>query len=252
MASGDHLTYVGHATVLIELDGVRVLTDPVLRNRVAHLRRHSAPPAPDITRAIDAVLLSHQHLDHLDVPSLRRLAKDIPVFTPPGAGRRLARAGYDQVSELAPGAVAHVAGLSVRATEAVHDGRRWPLGATRPAIGFEISGSRRIYFAGDTARFPGMADLAGGLDIALLPVWGWGPTLGPGHLDPAEAAQAAALLQPRLAIPIHWGTFAPIGPWRWGASRLRGPAGEFAAQCASLTPGVTVAVLEPGSSLALS
>ena len=84
---------------------------------------------------------------------------------------------------------------------------------------------RRVYFAGDTDIFDGMADLAP-VDVALLPIWGWGPTMGPGHMDPARAAQAAALLQARLAIPIHWGTYYPIhlglqGPP--GFSRRPGP-----------------------------
>ena len=77
---------------------------------------------------------------------------------------------------------------------------------------------RRVYFAGDTDLFDGMADLAP-VDVALLPIWGWGPTMGPGHMDPARAAQAAALLRARLAIPIHWGTYYPIH------LGLQGPAG---------------------------
>ena len=85
------------------------------------------------------------------------------------------------------------------------------------------------------------------LDLALLPVWGWGPRLGPGHLDPERAARAAQLLRPRIAVPIHWGTFYPRG--RREGNRLTAPPREFAARVAELAPQVTVRVLQPGAAL---
>ena len=98
-----------------------------------------------------------------------------------------------------------------------------------------------------------MATLAEDLDAALLPVWGWGPTLGPGHLDPRAAADALRLLRPRLAIPIHWGTLFPIG-----LDRLRGKAGllsdpphDFAREAARLAPEVEVRLLQPGEATPL-
>ena len=102
--------------------------------------------------------------------------------------------------------------------------RRTPFGETTAAVGYVIAARERIYFAGDTACFPGMRELAP-LDLALLPVWGWGPTLGPGHLDPARAAAAVQLLRPRVAVPVHWGTLALAGlvgaPGRAGARMRR-------------------------------
>src|SRR3954470_1389887 len=83
---GDRVTYVGHATVLIEMDGVRLLTDPVLRRRVGPLRRHGAAPVRRVTEGIDAILISHLHHDHADVLSLRRLSRTVPVLAAPGAG----------------------------------------------------------------------------------------------------------------------------------------------------------------------
>ncbi len=250
MAAADRITYVGHATVLIELDGARLLTDPVLRSRVAHLRRHGAPPVPGVADDLDAVLLSHLHMDHLDLPSLRRIDSGVPVLAPAGSARRLRRAGRRAVTELAVGETAAVGALRVTATPADHDGRRLPIGAPAPAIGFDVRGTRRVYFAGDTDLFDTMADLADGLDVALLPVAGWGRKLGPGHLDPGRAARAAALLAPRVAIPIHWGTLAVAG--RGVAPAQRGdPARAFAAQVAATAPSVSVVVLEPGSSLEL-
>ena len=244
------ITWIGHATALIELDGVRLLTDPLLRNRLGHLRRHGPAPDPDALRDIDAVLISHLHFDHLDIPSLRRLARGVRMLVPHGAGSFLRRQGFPGVEELAAGDQADVGGVAIAAVPAVHDRRRRPYagGPEADAIGFVAGG--RVYFAGDTDLFDAMAELRG-TDVALIPVWGWGPSLGAGHLDPAAAARAAALLRPRVAIPIHWGTFYPRGLARYKADRLRDPPHEFAAAVAEVAPGVVVQVLTPGQALAL-
>jgi L-ascorbate metabolism protein UlaG (beta-lactamase superfamily) len=248
----DRLTYVGHATVLIELDGVRLLTDPILRGRVAHLRRHGPAPGPEIAEQIDAVLLSHLHHDHADLRSLRAIGRDASLLVPPGAGDYLRHAGFSAVSELAVGESVTVGGVRVGAVPAVHGGRRTPFGPRAEAVGFEVSGTRRLYFAGDTDLFEGMEELAAELDVAMLPVWGWGPNIGAGHLDPESGARAAALLAPRIAIPIHWGTFFPLGLARLRPHHLRLPPREFARRTAELAPQVEVRVLSPGESTSLS
>jgi L-ascorbate metabolism protein UlaG (beta-lactamase superfamily) len=242
------LTWLGHATVLLELAGVRLLTDPVLRSRVMHLRRRTPEPADP--GALDAVLISHAHRDHLDIPSLRRLDPSATIVTAPGASRRLRRLGRTVV-ELAPGEEIQIAGAAVRAVPAVHPGGRAPIATRSGAVGFVVEGSRRVYFAGDTEVFPGMANLAEPLDAALVPVWGWGPSLGAGHMDPAQAAEAIALLRPRLAVPIHWGTFLPLGYGRRHAHLLHDPPHQFAAHVATRAPATHVAILAPGSSLDL-
>ena len=115
------------------------------------------------------------------------------------------------------------------------------------AVGFFIEGSARVYFAGDTDIFDGMRGLAERIDVALLPVWGWGPDVGQGHLDPEAAAQAAALLAPRVAVPIHWGTLAsPRVWWRHDADL---PAREFERLVAVHAPGVAVRILAPGAAM---
>jgi L-ascorbate metabolism protein UlaG (beta-lactamase superfamily) len=145
-----------------------------------------------------------------------------------------------------------VGDLEVAATRAEHENRRRPLGGpVADPIGFDIQGARRVYFAGDTDVFPEMEELRRGLDVALVPVWGWGPRVGPGHLDPEAAARAVVLLQPRIAIPIHWGTLASPGLAR-RPELLREPPREFAAHLASLAPEVEVRVVEPGDSLELT
>jgi L-ascorbate metabolism protein UlaG (beta-lactamase superfamily) len=239
---------VGHATVLLELGGVRLLTDPVLRRSVVHLRRHGAVPEPP--GDLDAVLLSHLHHDHAHLPSLRLLGRRVRVLAPRGAGAWLRRAGFPRAEELAVGEQAEVRGVGVTAVPAVHEGRRRPVGGVRAEpIGFVVGGERRIYFAGDTDLFDGMAEL-GPLDLALLPVAGWGPKLGPGHLDAQSAARAAATIRPRLAVPIHWGTLSPrltrLGAW------FSDPPHVFAAQVAELAPDVEVRVISPGDSVDLS
>ena len=250
--SAARVTYVGHATVLAELGGARLLTDPLLRRRVGHLARRVPPPGAALTEGIDAVLVSHLHHDHADLPSLRRLAAGTPLVVPAGAGEFFARRGLEVRAELAPGDSVRIGGVEVTATAAEHDGAR-PFGGTAAtAVGYLLSAAgRRVYFAGDTDVFDAMADLGADLDLALLPVWGWGPTLGPGHMNPERAARAAALLRPRLAVPIHWGTYYPAGLSRARPGPLLHPPRAFAARVADLAPEVEVRVLAPGESTLL-
>jgi L-ascorbate metabolism protein UlaG (beta-lactamase superfamily) len=234
------LLYVGHATVLIELDGVRLLTDPVLRSRVWHLRRR-VPLDTDELGRIDAALVSHVHFDHFDRPSLRLLGTDVTVVVPRGA-RRLVR-GFTDVREVGVGDQVHVGEVTIEATPAVHNSARFMVRSS-PSLGFVVSGSRRIYFAGDTDLFEGMSALAGTLDVALLPVAGWGSKVGVGHLDPLRAAESLRLLKPRLAVPIHWGTFSPLN-----RATSEDPPEAFRRHAAELAPDVDVRILDPGTAL---
>jgi L-ascorbate metabolism protein UlaG (beta-lactamase superfamily) len=245
----DRLTWLGHATVLIELGGAVVITDPVLRARVAHLRRRG--PVPRAPPRVDAVLVSHLHRDHLDLRSVALVDDAAPIVVPRGGARALRRTRRD-VREVSAGQELDLAGVRIRAVPAVHDGRRSPLSRPVEALGYVVESGRRVYFAGDTARFDEMVELTD-LDAALVPIAGWGPRLGPGHMDAEDAAAAVALMRPRLVVPIHWGTFAPM--------RLRGrrldkpvsdPAWAFVAHVAQRAPSVVVCVLASGESVTLA
>jgi L-ascorbate metabolism protein UlaG (beta-lactamase superfamily) len=240
------ITWWGHATVTVCDSGTRVLTDPLFAARLAHLhRRRGALPPPAAARA-DLAVVSHLHADHLHLPSLARLAPGTRVLLPAGARRALPAlrrlAGRLELAEVAPGDEVKAGPLTVRAVPAAHDGRRLPYGPRRvPALGFLVEGEQRTYFAGDTGLFDGMRDAVGdGCDTALLPVGGWGPFLGEGHLNPRRAAEAVRRLAPRAAVPVHYGTYWPIGMDAVRPHEFHSPADDFARIAARVVPGVAV------------
>ncbi|MCL8015465.1 MBL fold metallo-hydrolase [Streptomyces sp. AS02] len=249
------VTWWGHATCTVEDSNVRVLTDPLFARRLAHLRRRRGDlPPPDAWRA-DVAVVSHLHADHLHVPSLARLAQGTHLLVPAGASRAvpgLRRLTQLRVTEMAPGDVTSVGRVTVRAVPARHDGRRLPVGPHRsPALGYVIEGEGRTYFAGDTGLFESMAKEVGPVDVTLLPVGGWGPYLGEGHLDAGRAAEALARLVPRSAVPVHYGTYWPIGMDAVRPHEFHAPGDEFARLAAERAPGVSVHRLAHGESVRL-
>jgi L-ascorbate metabolism protein UlaG (beta-lactamase superfamily) len=249
--SQDRIVFLGHATALLELQGTRILTDPLLLNRVLHLYRRSAPVAAKYYADIDAVLISHNHWDHLDLPSLRRLDRETRFIVPPGVGAMFRRRGYPNIEELREDEQTQVGPVLIQATHASHIGGRPLVSVATASSGFLIQGQQKIQFFGDTDYFPEMAEIGEDLDVALLPVAGWGPTLGDGHMDPEQAAEAVALLKPRLAIPIHWGTFFPFGLRRLGRAAGDDPAHLFSQLVSYVAPEVEVRVLNPGEAVDL-
>jgi L-ascorbate metabolism protein UlaG (beta-lactamase superfamily) len=245
MTSGT-VTWLGHSCAGIRLDGLLIVTDPVLRERIFHLRRKSPVDAARLDGA-DVILLSHVHYDHLDLPSLGQLDFDAQVLVPAGAGGLMRRRGFRLVQEVTAGDEVDVGAVRIRVTHAEHAAGRRPGTRKTLPVGYVVAGTRSVYFAGDTDLFDGMAHL-GNVHLALLPVAGWGPRLPAGHLDPVRAVQALELIRPHIAIPIHWGTYAP---WR----RPRGadsPATSFAEMAAAIVPAVDVRVLRPGQSCPLN
>jgi L-ascorbate metabolism protein UlaG (beta-lactamase superfamily) len=249
--SAGNLTWLGHASVLIELAGVRVLTDPAFTPRLAHLRRHHRVDVPAIGRP-DLVLISHVHMDHLHVPSLRMVGSDVAMIVPAGAAAMLRRRGFRAVRETRTGQTIDAGPLTIETVPAIHDARRGPHSrVAADAVGYVLrSAMGSVYFPGDTDLFPAMGSL-GPVDAALLPIWGWGPTLGAGHLDPDRAVRATELIEPRLVIPIHWGTYTPIAVRRGAPHWLRDPVQHFESGLLRADAADRLRILEPGGELAL-
>ena len=227
--------------------GVRILTDPVLTDRLAHLVRRGGGAVPRGAHDADLVLVTHAHADHLHLPSLRLVDPRAPVVVPAGLGGLVERTVGRTALEVVPGDRVEIGGVTVDVVPARHAGVRGPwsrLGG--PALGFVVEGDLRTYVAGDTDAFPGMAEIGGrGLDLALLPVWGWGPTLGPGHLNPERAAEALRVLRPRVVVPYHWGTFWPRALRGWHDDAFTAPGRRFVAAAAREAPDVEARLLHP-------
>lgn len=245
------MTFIGHATTVLDVGGSRFVTDPVLGSQVLHFLRARRSVAAADLEGVDAVLISHIHHDHLDFPSLRRFDRDTLMICPAGAEVLLEGKGFSNVVPLRLGESTMVGAAEVRAVEADHDSHRSLSRVEADPLGFVVNGETSIYFAGDTDLFDDMDRVGEGVDVALIPIWGWGPKLGGGHLDPESAAEAVRLLAPKTAIPIHWGSLAPIGaPVLW-PRMLAEPPERFLAAMRELAPEVDVRILQPGESLDL-
>jgi L-ascorbate metabolism protein UlaG (beta-lactamase superfamily) len=252
------ITYVGHATLLIEVGGRRILTDPNFDLTLGRfLPRVSAPGiAIEALPPLDALLLTHAHADHLSFASLDRLPRDVPLFAPPPVARWLRRGGYAHAVELAPDASAEVGGVTVHAAAACHVGSRYGVDRWRSATNMYLleTAEHTVFFAGDTALVPDTHRLVAErlhaegrrLDVALLPIghapW-WKPGFRRGHLTSADALTLFERLGARFLVPYHWGTFHHVTSTAYDAiTRLRALLGDH-------TRAADVRILEPGETL---
>lgn len=246
------ITFVGHATTLVEMSGVRILTDPVFRQRFRFLKRRSELSTGSIDlHKLDAVVLSHMHFDHMDYPSLRMIPRYTPIIAPEGASRYLARKVGHDIVEMRVGDVVRIGGVDIHAMPSQHEsGFYWPMWHPRTVLSYMLEGSQNVFFVGDTALFDTMSDIGRAFDIdaAMLPVWGFGPYLRGDHMTPTQAAEALGRLNPRVAVPIHWGTYHPVGPWWKKMAFLYHPPHTFAHEAELVAPGTDVRVLHPGHS----
>ncbi|RYV52443.1 MBL fold metallo-hydrolase [Pengzhenrongella frigida] len=264
------VTWLGHSSVVLDLDGVRLVTDPLLQRHAGLLRRRGDRPDEVEWERSDAVLLSHLHHDHAELGSLRLLGQ-IPVLTAPSSARWLVERGlrgvglrntdWFRVEAGGTGALdegpghppphgSH--GVRIRLCPAVHGHRPMP---HRPnaANGHLIRGeSTCIWVAGDTSVYPGMLhlpDLAGApVEVALVPVGGWGPRLSEGHMSPITAARACAMVGARFAVPVHWGTLHAPASTRLPPGWMDRAGDAFAVALAREAPECVPVVLRPGQS----
>jgi L-ascorbate metabolism protein UlaG (beta-lactamase superfamily) len=249
------VTWLGHSTVVLDIDGVRIVADPLLRRHNGLLIRRGRRPDPAAWAGADAALLSHLHHDHAEPASMRMLG-GVPVLTAQPNARWATRKGLnghamdsDDWTSIAGSEV------EVRLAPAVHAARPMP---HRPnaANGHLVRGpSGIVWVAGDTELFDGMQGLpglAGGpIDLALVPVGGWGPRLSPGHLGPDEASVACRLSGARCAVPVHWGTLHPPAVQAWPGGWMDTPGPRFAAALPTEAPSCRAVVLGLGESFTL-
>jgi L-ascorbate metabolism protein UlaG (beta-lactamase superfamily) len=209
---GARITWLGHASFLVQLDGVSLLIDPVLGERVAGvISRNVAVPIPaERLPHIDAALVTHSHYDHLDLPTLKQVGA--PVYAGLGLRRLLEKEGL-RCRELGWWQAAQVGGVEITFVPAQHWSRRG-LGDTNRTLwgGFVVKGSSAtLYHAGDTAWFGGFAEIGRrfALDAALLPIGAYDPAwfMSPQHMNPEEALRAFQDLGARTFVAMHWGTF---------------------------------------------
>lgn len=250
------VTWLGHSTVVVDIDGVRLVADPLLRRHAGVLRRRGRRPERSAWNGADAVLLSHLHHDHAELASLRLLGQ-VPVLTAAPNADWVSRKGLNGRA-LAPNewvALGDDGAVEVRLAPAVHHARPMP---HRPnaVSGHLVRGpSGIVWVAGDTELFPDLAELsslAGGrIDLALVPIAGWGPRLSPGHLGPREAAVACHQVGVRWAVPVHWGTLHLPTTETWPTKWMDTPGPAFVAALDREAPGCRATVLGLGDSFVL-
>lgn len=230
------ITWWGHSFSTVELPGVTVATDPLMVRRLFHLKRATAPPPSEATRC-DLVLISHLHHDHLHMPSLRRFDDDVPIVVPRGSVSAVKSLERLNVIEVAPGDRLTVAGTDIEVLAADHHEKRLktPGSPAATPIGFRFTaGGQSCWYPGDT----GMMDFSPitSVDLALVPIGGWGPSLADGHIDPEQAVEAVSQVGARWAVPVHYGTFWPV-VLRSGTDThrhwFRSPAERFTAAAAA-------------------
>jgi L-ascorbate metabolism protein UlaG (beta-lactamase superfamily) len=251
-ASGLRVTWIGHATGLVEIDGARVITDPVWAERVSPStllgpKRFFEPPiALADLPPVDAVLISHDHYDHLDMKAVQALAQRGTLFLVPlGIGAHLEKWGIatEQIREFNWGESTSVRDLTITATAARHfSGRGLTDRDATLWCSWVVAGPRhRVFYSGDTGYFDGFKEIGatyGPFDVALMSLGSYGPTWPLIHMDPEELVRAHEEVRGGLLLPVHWGTFnLAFHDWNEPAARV---------SAAAKAHGVPIAIPRPG------
>jgi L-ascorbate metabolism protein UlaG (beta-lactamase superfamily) len=254
------ITYIGHATLLLEVAGSRFLTDPNFDPALGRFLARVSPPgiALDALPKLDAILVTHAHADHLSFASLNALPRDVPLLAPPPVAQWLRKLGYGHAEPLAPSGTARVGGVEVHAKAARHVGARYGVDRWRSAANMYLldAGTTSTLFAGDTALTDDTHDLAEEritrrgrrLDVALLPIghapW-WKPGFRRGHLTSDDALTLFERLDARYLIPYHWGTFNHV------TSKAHDAVTRLRSLVLSHARASDVRIIEPGETFVL-
>lgn len=259
-APGLRITYIGHATLLIEVGGKRILTDPNFDETLGRfLPRVSAPGiALAGLPALDLILLTHAHADHLSFRSLHALPA-VPLYAPPVVARWLRRRGVRHAIELGPGESLQTGSVSIRAGRATHHGHRYGFDRWRREANMYLIDTKAFscLFAGDTALAPSSTHMVERhlgvhgrrLDVALLPIGHaprWKVGFRRGHLTSADALVLFERLGARHLVPYHWGTFNHVTATAYDAIN------ELRRIVPAHARGADVRILEPGETLDLT
>jgi L-ascorbate metabolism protein UlaG (beta-lactamase superfamily) len=259
LEQGLRLTWLGHSTVLLQIDGTRVLIDPLFAERASPVtlmgpkRFHPAPLCAADLPELDAIAISHDHYDHLDMATVQALARhsDVPFIVPLGVGAHLERWGIPQqrIVELDWWEEVQIGELTLASTPARHFSGRGLLNrcSTLWTSWTFIGRRHRVFFSGDTGFFGGFTDISkayGPFDLAMIEIGAYHPHWGQIHMGPQNAIRAFEMLEANFLVPIHWGTFdLGVHEWRDPIRTFVDLARERNVRWAAPMPGASV---EPG------
>jgi L-ascorbate metabolism protein UlaG (beta-lactamase superfamily) len=210
------VTWIGHATYVVRIGGLTILTDPVWSRKIPGVKPRLTPPGVPLSGLgrVDGIVISHNHYDHLDAPTIKQLSRDTPAFVPAKLGTWFRRRGFTNVVELDWWESVHLGDVELGFVPAHHWSRRTLADSCKTLWGGWVftSGTAKIYFAGDTGYGHWFAEIAAhhpGIDLALLPVGAYEPNwfMKAVHMNPEEAVRACAELGARRMATMHWGTF---------------------------------------------
>jgi len=253
------ITYIGHATLLLEIGGLRLLTDPNFDPSLGGMLKRVAPPGIPLEAlpALDAILVTHAHADHLSFTTLQALERHpIPTYAPPAVARWIRRKGIGTAVDLPPGEHATIGDITITAAPAQHRGTRYAVDRWRHETNMYLVATKEksIFFAGDTALHENidtvvhekLSRVGRRLDVALLPI-GYAPawkrrSFRRGHLTSADALTLFERVGARHFIPYHWGTFNHVTSSAYDAIL------ELRAHVRTHPRGADVRILEPGES----